>query len=91
MTNSGSSSKCNNWLLVLTAVPLVAFAFIRAYFYDKSNNALVFAEVAAAYVVIQTAIESARFNNEKSRAYAAYILKIASAVIGVLAVYTAHG
>ncbi|MGL6175938.1 MAG: hypothetical protein ACRC1U_02920 [Vibrionaceae bacterium] len=87
MSALGASSKCKNWLILFTALPLAIFAFVRAYCYDQDNTALVFAEVAAAYVVIQTAIESASFTNELLKDCITYALKVISAVIAVFAVY----
>lgn len=92
MSSSGPSTNADytkNWIIALTALPLAAYAFWRAYFDDQANTTLVFAEVAAAYVVIQAAIESASITNVRMKEYLTYFIKVISAVIAACAVYAA--
>ena len=92
MSSSGPSTNSDhrkNCVIALIAVPLSAFAFCRAYFYDQTNTTLVFAEVAAAYVVIQAAIESASITNVRVKEYLTFFIKVISAVVAACAVYAA--
>lgn len=92
MSASGTLSKpdkIKNSLILTTAALLAALAFWRAYSFDNNNTALVFAEVAAAYVIIQAAVESTTFPNERFKDCSTYALKVISAVIAVLVVYAA--
>ncbi|MCX2201128.1 hypothetical protein LDO48_14175 [Pantoea agglomerans] len=78
-----------NLCIAITTIFLAGILFSRAYWFDNGNTALVFAEVAAAYVIIQSGIECAKIPNEILKLALNYILKTASAAIAVIVVYSA--
>lgn len=83
------SEKNLNVFIAILTIALAVTLFSRAYCYDNDKTALVFAEVAAAYVITQSGIESAKIPNETLKSALTYILKTVSALIAVFAVFSA--